>query len=248
METKLLLFIAASAGLLFAQESSPSKDGTPEISDPFRTGGGSARGGQNNDPQTESNGPPISICTELFSLSLKDAADLRREQLSDSELYLNIINQVEEGSAKQENLTILRGRFGETVTTESIVEEIYPTEYLPAEVLREEIIAPPLATAFETRNTGFTMEFLAKLNDDQSVSILYAPEMVNRTEDSMWGNDDFKTTMPTFESQRIRAGLKLTLGKPSLAGTMNRPPQSIFKEDAANEVWFAFITVSLVKP
>lgn len=76
----------------------------------------------------------ITICYEDFSLPLATAARLQREQLPDSELYSLITSAVEKETAKQESFVILRGRSGEKVSSKGVCEELYPTEYEPAEL------------------------------------------------------------------------------------------------------------------
>jgi hypothetical protein len=250
MKYKTLLLTALLATGLSAQDAQPAdSDVAPGSTDPYASSSNDpfSSGLGRNSPPADPVGPPFSICAELFSLSLEDGAALRRKQLSDQDLYQAILEKVEDGSSKQENLTILRGRFEESITTESIVEEIYPTEYEPPSNLGDGNISSALATAFETRNTGLTMEFQAKLNDDQTVSLRFAPEFVNLVDRRSWGEDSAFTEMPVFESQRINTSLKLKLEQPALAGTINRPPQSQIDENASKEVWLAFVTISLVK-
>ena len=76
----------------------------------------------------------ISICYETFSLPLAMAAKLQREQLSDSDLYTRIVTAVEKQTAHQETFTILRAKSGQKAISESISEQIYPTEYEPPEL------------------------------------------------------------------------------------------------------------------
>ena len=89
----------------------------------------------------------ISICYETFSLPLAVAAKIQREQLSDSDLYARIAAAVEKQAARQETFTVLRARSGQRATTESISEQIYPTEYEPPELPNSvgvSIVPPPV--------------------------------------------------------------------------------------------------------
>ncbi|PQJ27170.1 hypothetical protein, partial [Rubritalea profundi] len=76
----------------------------------------------------------ISFCFEEFSLPLAMAAKLRREGLTDAEIYQRLIAEVDKGTAIQESFTLIRTRSGEIVTSEAISEVIYPTEFEPAQV------------------------------------------------------------------------------------------------------------------
>lgn len=75
----------------------------------------------------------MSFCYETFSLPLAMAAKLRRDLNSDAELYSRLLAAVEKQTAHQESFTVLRGMTGQDSRSESISEEIYPTEYTPAQ-------------------------------------------------------------------------------------------------------------------
>lgn len=249
---KTLLLVPVLALVLQAQEAAPTaSDATPALPadhDPFASNHSPLGAPSNtNLPLVDHNSPPYSLCAEYFSLPLADAATLRRENLSDTELYKKILQKLEEGTCQQENLIILRGRFGEHSTAESIVEEIYPTEYEVPNLSDPQTTSPPFVTAFETRNTGLTTEVIAKLNPDQTVSLKYAPEFVYMIEPSTWGEGTSAVKMPTFESQRVNFGLKIQLGKTALVGTINRPPQTTLAPKNGPEIWLAFVTIDLIK-
>ena len=88
------------------------------------------------------NGPPkiISACFETFSLSLTNASGLLREGLSDALLYQRILKGLDAGTTEQEFLTVVRARLGEKSSSESITEEIYPTEYAPTSIDANQVI------------------------------------------------------------------------------------------------------------
>ena len=91
--------------------------------------------------------PPDAIAEWIRSNSIADDADGLRA----------VVQQwVDEGKATIEHTHVGTGVANRKSATESIVEMIYPTEYEPA--------GPgvwPLATSFETRNTGVSAEFHA---------------------------------------------------------------------------------------
>lgn len=76
----------------------------------------------------------ISICYETFSMPLSMAAGIRREELADSEVYERILSALDQEAVRQESFTLLRGRSGEKSTSESVSEQIYPTEFEPPEL------------------------------------------------------------------------------------------------------------------
>ena len=113
----------------------------------------------------------------------------------------------------------------------------------------EGVRTPATPTAFETRNTGVTMEMESTLTaDGEFLDLILAPEHVALVGQTISGQGLSTVEMPVFESQRISTGVTLQLNRPFLLGTVNRPPTSEVDPDSANRVWFAFVTGSLAKP
>jgi hypothetical protein len=126
----LFLLLAASAMMLQAQETQ-NKDTSREKSskvDPFRERTPAEKAAQAKNVPTN-----ISISFETFSMPLQQAAQLQRENLADEEFYQRILADLTKDEVKQESLTIVRARSGETANADSIREYIYPTEYEEAE-------------------------------------------------------------------------------------------------------------------
>lgn len=226
-------------------------------------------------PATE--GPVnLSVCYEDFSLPLSLAATLQREGPTDPVLYAKILAALGKDTVRQETFLVLGGKSGQKVNNESITEMIYPTEFEPPRVSNavstgvtglnkegKEIQAPiapvpgPVGiaripatpSAFETRNTGFTFEMEATLSDDLRMADLrLVPEHVTLVGHSKAGQEFSTTEMPIFESQRVNTSITTKVNEPFLLGTVSRPPVSKQDPDSANRVWFAFVTVTLVKP
>jgi len=110
---------------------------------------------------------------------------------------------------------------------------------------------PATPTSFDTRNVGVTLEVEATMGEDMKdplVDLRLAPERVTQAGRLSWGQGLNQTELPVFESQRITTGITVRVNKPVLIGTMNRPPVSSVDPDSANRVWFAFVTVAIVKP
>lgn len=215
----------------------------------------------------------VSICYESFSLPLADAAILRREGLPDPALYEELVKRTEGGTVTQEQFAIICARSGEKAMLESISEQIYPTEFMhrnetapvpapantpntggqaapPAAPRKEkpESPAPALPTAFETRNTGFTLEVEPTIGGNSKViDLRFAPELVNLVDRTKYGQGASETEMPNFESQRAITALTLHTGVPMMIGTPGRPPVSKLDADSAKKVWFAFITAKIIK-
>lgn len=108
---------------------------------------------------------------------------------------------------------------------------------------------PGTPTSFETRNTGRTVE--VEPTADQTGSIIdirFALENVVHVGTSKHGQGLSLVEMPEFESQRTTTAATVSVGKPFLIGTANRPPNSKVDADAANRIWFAYVTASFAKP
>lgn len=111
--------------------------------------------------------------------------------------------------------------------------------------------SPASATAFETRNVGRTLEFETSVNDDPqrpTVHLIITPEFVTQVERRAWGQGLSKTELPGFETQRIDTAVVAAVDHPMLLGTASRPPVSQADPESAQRVWFAFATVTIVKP
>lgn len=230
------------------------------------------RGNAEAQPAVQDGPHVMSVCFETFSLDLADAAAMYRKMTSDAKLYEDIIDRVAKGKAVQESFTVLRARSGEKALTEGISEQIYPTEYetaltfnqfsltdpdeVPSPVpvppagnfaAQQKFFAPVRPSAFETRNTGLTLEIEPTLGGDMAiVDLRMAPEIVTLVDRAKFGQGISETEMPIFESQRTTTASTLKLGLPHLISTMNRPPVSKIDADSAKRIWFAFVTIDLV--
>lgn len=245
--------------------------------DPFRES-------KEGEPAAPSASEPmnISICWESFSLPLATAAKLQREQLPDPELYARLVAAVEKKSARQETFMVVRAKSAQKATTESISEQIYPTEFEPAELPNSVgvSIPPPseketpgagpdieklkdavdpamlngLKTSaspktFETRNVGLNLEVEPTIGEDGRVlDLRIVPENVVLVERAAWGQGVSTIELPVFETQRSNSSAILRINRPFLLSTINRPPNSKVDPDAANRVWFSFVTPTLAKP
>jgi hypothetical protein len=112
----------------------------------------------------------------------------------------------------------------------------------------EGLRTPATGTAFETRNLGRTVEVEPTLQPTGMVSVRISCEHVMHVGTSKYGQGVSEVTMPEFETRRLTNALELTPGKPALAGTVSRTPESKVDADSANRIWFAFVTVDFVKP
>lgn len=128
--------------------------------------------------------------------------------------------------------------------TESITESIYPTEYEPPELLPPSAPKPDPATpigkafeaamkscsptAFETRNTGHTLEAVAHPVSAEKASwdVALTLEDVELAGMSTFGPDELMVKMPQFTSFRTGGLLRLKEGEWRLVSVMD-PPRGI---------------------
>jgi hypothetical protein len=108
---------------------------------------------------------------------------------------------------------------------------------------------PGTPTSFETRNSGRTVEVEPTVSmDRQVIDLRVACDFVQHVGTSKHGQGLSLVEMPEFETQRTTSAAAVQPGKPYLIGTANRPPNSKVDADAANRIWFAFVTASFAKP
>ena len=159
----------------------------------------------------------ISICYELFSLPLTLAAKLRRQDLSDTELYARMVAGVEDTTVKQEAFVIVRGRSGQKYTSESISEYIYPTEWSP----------PQMPTIVTRTNTGET---------EASAPISEKNRLESAPKQNSLSGSVAPATPTVFETKNVG----LTLEFEALIGASDRfidirmAPQSVVKIEREN--------------
>ncbi len=223
--------------------------------DPF-TGKKSAVKASENKAFKASN---IHITTEMFSLSMTDAAKLMRETSNDSQRYEKLLKK-----GTLEKFSTLLVKSGETVAVHDVDEVIYPTEYEPGKVavggrtilnkdkkgnysLQEKKIfeangLPALPTAFETRNTGDTYYFDFSLDDDGKLfDLKYRYEFPRLLGFSEYGKDESMTKMPKFRTNKVDTTVMGMIGKPVLVNTFKYISKEV---NAVPKIWFVMVTVS----
>jgi len=242
MKTKPILLVAWMLGLILHAQPEAKPAPAPAIpAAPART-----------DPRD------LIIRYEVFSVAPARAAVMLREKPSDRKFYEALVTSLASGEVIQEELTVIRGRSGNKARTQSIREYIYPTEFMPSMVTTSsaktkeeiplkaaspEVVVPAAPTAFETRDTGLTIEIETTMGEDRSsVELRMVSEHVGLAERSKWGRGTSEIEMPYFESQRITTHMMILMGVPTLVGTPNPPPVSKMTPD---RVWFAFATIKL---
>lgn len=189
-------------------------------------------------------GPLIQVTVEYIEVSQQDATRLLyKEKLgtNGAKLRTELQTMLDAGQAKPFETLMTSTLASQKATTESVREVIYPTEYEPPELPQEVavdkqtlaspdtvkalsgLVTPETPTAFETRNTGNTLEVQALLEADKKTIVLkLVPELVidtgikkfNARKDAM-GNEIFME-MPLFYSIRCNTQAVMTSGVPQL--------------------------------
>lgn len=182
---------------------------------------------------------PHELLTDLLFMkrpTRSDATELRRE----------VQALVKKGDAKVLETQIVTGRSGEKSMTESIREQIYPTEVEPSSIpnavtvpdkpegLSAEnikalaaLVGPPTPTSFATRNVGSNLEAEPTAGGDgKFIDLRFAPELVWHHGNTTWqerrdvlGNIN-KIEVPDFYTVRLSTSLTLTPGAYALAGVV----------------------------
>ncbi|MGJ8656304.1 MAG: hypothetical protein ACSHX6_07630 [Akkermansiaceae bacterium] len=201
----------------------------------------------------------LSAVFELFSVTTEEAATLMRANHSDKEMYEILGKQ-----AKLESVTVARGRSGERSASTSVKEMIYPTEYDPIMSLKKadvnkakvagdmskngDVLSYLVACAFETRHVGLSLEVEPILGSGHAFcDVRVDAELVSYTGEKEIGKGAGMLTMPMFETQSLKTGVTCELSKPYMLGTLSRPPLSEEGDDMSKRVWFAVMTMNLVK-
>lgn len=174
---------------------------------------------------------PHTTLTEILASQEKNG-----QRLHDKTMALS-----KSGQAKILETCLVVCRSGAKTVTESVREEIFPTEYEPPELptyrplTREErATLPPKplrhpslrgATAFEPRNTGISLEVEASTTSGGMVELRLAPEWVTplRMENWMkhvdqWG--EASVLMPIYEALRFSTSINIKPGQFEMVGLL----------------------------
>lgn len=258
---RLLIALALTSGLLPAQQP------------PTTASESSAPAGL--DQPEEDQPHSVTVRFEVFSLEKSAAAALLRKDLVDEALYKELIDHLGNDQVVQEGLVQLRARSGEKATTEGISEHIYPVSWVHGNGPTPQqppgpsaapaggtgttasrsgtngggYFAPALPVNFETRNVGWSLEIEPTIGMNYKIiDLRFVPGLVKLAGHSKFGQGVSETTMPIFENQSLHTALTCYADKPGFCGTFNPPPLSKLVPNAANRVWFAFVTCTVKIP
>lgn len=107
---------------------------------------------------------------------------------------------------------------------------------------------PTIGTAFDTMPLGDSLEVEANagIGDPVELSIRLSASHVKLSGFEVWGQGLSEAKMPRFSVERVRSGLTVRSGVPTLIGTISPHPEKEVKK-GEERVWFAFVTVTAVE-
>lgn len=185
----------------------------------------------------ESTPKQVRVSIQYIEMPHPVMTDLLAGEKSGHTIHAKAMALAKSGDTKILQSIMLVARSGQKATVESIREEIYPTEYEPPGFEGPYLPAfdPPIRgiSAFETKNTGISLEIESTLGTDGVVvDLRFVPEIVSllRFETFMahkdkWG--DASMRMPVFEKWSANTSLTLMAGTFELACVIhpkNQPP------------------------
>jgi general secretion pathway protein D len=129
---------------------------------------------------------------------------------------------LQDGKASIVDTSYQVSRSGQRCKIESIKEVIYPTEFDPPEIPREVhgpidaknvSMSPASPAAFETRNTGITVEADPVVGaDGKTIDINITAEHVSHPESSFFGEGLSEIEQPVFRTTKISTAVSTSDG------------------------------------
>jgi len=186
----------------------------------------------------------VRLSIEWIEMSSSDATALLRTPrttTNDADLRDKVDEMIDAEKAHIYESKVVTTHLGAPSRVESIREEIYPTSYDPPELPSEVNIyadgtttpsagslrtTGPSATAFETRNTGVTVEIDPVYNaNEKTFRLNMSAEIVNLVDQNKFASyeDDRMTSdiaAPIFYTNRMKTTLIVKPGEYLLATTM----------------------------
>jgi hypothetical protein len=165
---------------------------------------------------------------------------------SGRQLHAKAFDLTKTGKAKLVETCSVTARSGQRAIVESVLKLIYPTEcglpMLPNKVAansppppsppssKRSLLRPPTPTAFETRNTGATLEVEPTLDSSGGIiDLRFAPEIVAWRGLATWCDfrdrwGDASVRMPLFEAWRTNTAVTVVDGRFELVSVIAPTP------------------------
>ncbi|MCF6313380.1 MAG: hypothetical protein L3J39_13105 [Verrucomicrobiales bacterium] len=205
----------------------------------------------------------LRIQVEWIELSHQDYTALMAEKeinkprvfksSNDGPLRKKLEKMIAEDKAHVIDTAMVIARSGQRAKVESIQEVIYATEYENEGSKKEasKTRSLPIATAYETRNVGTTLEVDPVLGaDDHTVDLSLSPEIVYLTD---WedfggyieGENEVIAKMPVFYTMKLTTQVTMIAGEYLLAGVQSPFDAEEMKMDRERKV-MVFLKVDLL--
>lgn len=211
--------------------------------------------------------PPksIRVCVQFIEVQHSSLTEiLAGHEKSGQALHQKAVALSKHGQAKILETCMVICRSGQKASLESIREEIYPTEYptsrmtwsvgpTPEQLAAVAPVNPVFRapTAFETRNTGVTLDIAATSGSDDAVELELSPEIVTplRLETWMehvdpWGDGSIR--MPIYESWRVKSSIRVESGKFELVSALT--PKANAPVPAVSRKILVFVRADILPP
>lgn len=194
------------------------------------------------------------VSREVFSLSLAEAAKLKRSGQSDAADYARLVKMLKTGEVKQEEFLVLRTPEDRKTATKEVTEVRYPEEYEPPQLPHQigsgpgnfnnfgRIITPATPAAFRTKDVGNMMEVQLKAVKEGQMDLALTLSLVSDLGSQVWGKEKAESEVPRFVVQKLQTDFEVTVGAPSLLGSVS-PPEALQPKEGERRVWLAFVTL-----
>ncbi len=210
----------------------------------------------------------LRIQVEWIELSHKDYTALMAERdvsnpeifksSNDGPLRKKLEEMIAEDKANIIDTAMVIARSGQRAKVESVQEVIYATEYEKGGSGSEDgkkgmskTAALPIATAYETRNVGTTMEVDPVLGaDERTVDLSLSPEIVYHVGQEEYGEylvgeGEVIAKMPTFYAMKLTTQVAMIAGEYLLAGVQSPFDMESMKVDRERKV-MVFLKVDII--
>jgi phosphatidate phosphatase PAH1 len=162
-----------------------------------------------------------------------------RNSVDDTPLRAKLQELVKEGKAKMTETQMANARSGQSASTESVHEYIYPIEYEAPQLVMNNVPEndkpqvlppvgkPPFPAAWETRNIGSTLEIRPTISEnDKVIDLLLNPTLVYHTGNNVWheetkGKDTYRVQMPNFYKVEVNTSVTLVAGQPFMMAAVS---------------------------
>jgi len=196
---------------------------------------------EDNSPTTEVNEGPVMVRVQAEFIEMTQASYTKlmakpRTSANDHDLRAECAKLIAREEARIIESMCITALPGQTATSESVSEYIYPTEYHPGEIPNTingqpsppntPFASPPTPSAFDTKNTGSSLEAEIQISpDNQLIELRCTPTIVYHLDTINWGAEKVSGAagpikMPSFYVLTIKTGTNLVSGQPTMVAAL----------------------------